>query len=65
MSRKLTDEDVLDGIECEGLDYWLANYCHPEEIENPELRKLAAAAKEALAAFEDKIEEIRDSLETD
>lgn len=63
MSRKLTDEDVLDGVECEGVGYWLTNYCSPEDIENPELRKLAARAKEALIAFEEKIDEVRAQLE--
>jgi hypothetical protein len=61
MVSKLSDEDVLDGIESEGVGYWLTNHCRPEDIKNPELRKLAVAAKEALVAFYDKVEDPRGS----
>lgn len=59
MSRKkLSDEEVFYQVCNEGLDYFVTSYCSPEDIENPELSRLMANARDAINKFQEKLDEI-------
>jgi hypothetical protein len=45
MAEKYSDVEVKRIVENEGLDYALLHYLSPEQIDNPELKKLWTEAK--------------------
>lgn len=58
MADSYTAQDVADGVNNEGLDYWLTQYTDPGKIEDAELRKLGVAAAEALEGFKNRLTEL-------
>lgn len=51
-------QDVADGVNNEGLDYWLVDYTDPGKIEDEELRASGIAARLALNQFKDRLTEL-------
>ena len=58
MKETYTAQDVADGVNGEGLDYWLTQYTDPAKIEDPELKASGLAARLALNQFTDRLTEL-------
>jgi hypothetical protein len=57
-SKQYTAQEVADGVNAEGLGYWLLDYTDPAKIEDPQLREFGIAAEKALNQFKDRLTEL-------
>lgn len=53
-----TAQDVADGVNSEGLDYWLTQYTDPAKIDDPKLRSFGLSAADALNSFTGRLTEL-------
>lgn len=60
--KKKEMEEILDGIESEGFDYYFINYTSPNENTDKELAKLWNEYKQAHNNLEDFIKEKAEKL---